>query len=65
MSDRTMAIDSAILRLVKERNEARDLCKRLFYCLPAQGGEKDEEAINTAYYEYLEASRRWKGGASE
>jgi len=38
------------------------MCKRLFYCLPAQGGEKDEEAINAAYYEYLEASRRWKGG---
>jgi hypothetical protein len=31
-------------------------------CASAQGGEKDEEAINVAYYEYLEASRRWKGG---
>jgi hypothetical protein len=58
-------IDSAILRLAKERNEARDLCKRLFYCLPAQGGEKDEDAINTAYYEYLETSRRWKGAGHE
>lgn len=61
MSDRTMALNSPILRLIKERNEARELCKRLFYVLPAQGGENDEEAINRAYYEYLEASRRWKG----
>lgn len=61
MSDRTMALNSPLLRLVKERDEARELCKRLFYVLPAQGGEKDEEAINRAYYEYLEASRRWKG----
>jgi hypothetical protein len=65
MSDRAMTLDSAILRLAKERNAARDLCKRLFYCLPAQGGEKDEDAINAAYYEYLEASRRWKGGGRE
>jgi len=62
MSARTMTLDSALLRLVKERDEARELCKRLFYCLPAQGGEKDEDAIKAAYYEYLEASRRWKGG---
>ena len=65
MSARTQTIDSAILRLAKERNEARELCKRLFYCLPAQGGEKDEDAINAAYYEYLEASRRWKGVGCE
>ena len=62
MSDRTMALNSPLLRLIQERNEARELCKRLFYCLPAQGGEKDEEAINRAYYEYLEASRRWNQG---
>ena len=62
MSSRTLTLNSPLLRLAKERNEARDLCKRLFYCLPAQGGEKDEEAINRAYYEYLEASRRWKQG---
>lgn len=61
MSDRTMALNSPLLRLVKERDEARELCKRLFHVLPAQGGEKDEEAINRGYYEYLEASRRWKG----
>jgi hypothetical protein len=57
-------LNSPLLRLVKERDEARELCKRLFYCLPAQGGEKDEDAINMAYYEYLDASRRWKGGES-
>jgi hypothetical protein len=61
----TPHLDSALLRLAKERNESRDLCKRLFYCLPVQGGEKDEEAINAAYYEYLEASRRWKGVGRE
>jgi hypothetical protein len=62
MSARTHTIDSAILRLAKERNEARELCKRLFYVLPTEGGARDEQAINAAYYEYLEASRRWKGG---
>ena len=58
-------IDSALLRLAKERNEARELCKRLFYVLPTQGGEKNEHAIYGAYYEYLEASRRWKEGGHE
>jgi len=65
MSDRSMTLDSAILRLAKERNEARDLCKRLFYCLPAQGGEKDEDAINAAYYQFIRASREWKEGGHE
>jgi hypothetical protein len=62
MSAHTHTIDSAILRLAKERNEARELCKRLFYVLPTEGGARDEQAINAAYYQYLEASRRWKGG---
>jgi hypothetical protein len=62
VSDRAMTLNSPLLRLVKERNEARELCKRLFYVLPTEGGAHDEEAINAAYYEYLEASRRWKGG---
>ena len=62
MSARTMPINSALLRLVKERNEARELCKRLFWCLPTEGGDRDQQAINEAYYHYLEASRRWKGG---
>lgn len=57
-----MTIDSAILRLVKERNEARELCKRLFWALPDEGGNIDKQAVNEAYYHYLEASRRWKGG---
>jgi hypothetical protein len=64
MSARTMTLESPLLRLVKERNEARELCKRLFYVLPTEGGARDEEAINAAYYHYLEASRRWKGAKS-
>jgi hypothetical protein len=58
-------IDSAILRLAKERNEARELCKRLFWCLPAEGGAADHNAINDAYYAYLRASRGWKEGGHE
>lgn len=65
MSARTMTLNSPLLRLAKERNEARDLCKRLFYCLPAQGGEKNEEVIVAAYCEYLKASRKWKEGGDE
>lgn len=56
------ALDSVILRLAKERNEARELCKRLFWVLPADGGKPDQAAINDAYYEFTRASRRWKEG---
>jgi hypothetical protein len=64
MSARTMTIDSALLRLVKERDEARELCKRIFWALPTEGGNLDQQAVNEAYCQYLEASRRWKEGDS-
>jgi hypothetical protein len=53
-------IDSAILRLAKERNEARNLAKMLFWALPAGGGNLDEQQVNAAYYAFIKASREWK-----
>jgi hypothetical protein len=53
-------IDSAILRLAKERNEARNLAKMLFWALPAGGGHMDEQTVNAAYYQFIRASREWK-----
>lgn len=58
-------LDSAILRLVKERNEARNLAKQLFWALPAGGGHMDEQAVNAAYYQFIKASREWKEGGDE
>jgi hypothetical protein len=58
-------IDSAILRLAKERNEARNLAKQLFWALPAGGGHMDEQSVNAAYYSFIKASREWKEGADE
>jgi hypothetical protein len=57
-------IDSAILRLAKERNEARNLAKMLFWALPA-GGHMDEQSVNAAYYAFIRASREWKEGGDE
>jgi hypothetical protein len=65
MSARAMTIDSAILRLAKERNEARNLAKQLFWALPAGGGHMDEQTLNAAYYEFIRASREWKEGDRE
>ena len=52
-------LDSPILRLVKERNEARELVKRML--LATEGAPQAE------YYEALLAAHRaiqsWKGGA--
>ena len=58
-------IDSAILRLAKERNEARNLAKMLFWALPAGGGHMDEQSVNAAYYSFIKASREWKEGGNE
>ncbi len=58
-------IDSAILRLAKERNEARNLAKQLFWALPAGGGHMDEQSVNAAYYAFIQASREWKEGGNE
>ena len=53
-------LDSALLRLAKERNEARNLAKMLFWALPAGGGHMDEQTVNAAYYQFIRASREWK-----
>jgi hypothetical protein len=58
-------IDSAILRLAKERNEARNLAKQLFWALPAGGGHMDEQTVNAAYYQFIRASREWREGGHE
>lgn len=58
-------LDSAILRLVKERNEARNLAKQLFWALPAGGGSMDEQSVNAAYYQFIKASREWKEGGDD
>jgi hypothetical protein len=58
-------IDSAILRLAKERNEARNLAKQLFWALPAGGGHMDEQSVNAAYYSFIKASREWKEGGDD
>jgi hypothetical protein len=58
-------INSAILRLAKERNEARNLAKQLFWALPAGGGHMDEQTVNAAYYQFIRASREWKEGGDE
>jgi hypothetical protein len=65
MSARTHTIDSALLRLAKERNEARNLAKQLFWALPAGGGHMDEQSVNAAYYSFIKASREWKEGGDE
>jgi len=58
-------LDSAILRLVKERNEARNLAKQLFWALPAGGGSMDEQSVNAAYYQFIKSSREWKEGGDD
>lgn len=63
ITDEPDRLESPLLRAVQERNAARELARQLFFALPAQGGEVDYEAVNAAYYNYLEAARRWKGDA--
>jgi hypothetical protein len=58
-------LNSAILRLAKERNEARNLAKQLFWALPAGGGHMDEQTVNAAYYQFIRASREWKEAGHE
>ena len=58
-------LDSAILRLAKERNEARNLAKQLFWALPAGGGHMDEQTVNAAYYQFIRASREWRDADHE
>ena len=55
-----LVLESPILRLVKERNEARELVKRVLMATEGTASSKE-------YYDALLAARRaamtWKGGA--
>jgi len=55
-----LVLNSPLLRLVKERNEARELVKRMLAAVDGIGGDKE-------YYETMLAAHRavmaWKGGA--
>jgi hypothetical protein len=54
-------IDSAILRLAKERNEARELVKRMAY---APADDRSQERYE-AHCAALRAVRMWKEGGDE
>ena len=54
-------LDSAILRLAKERNEARELVKRMAY---APAGDTSQERYE-AHCAALRAVRMWKDGGDE
>jgi hypothetical protein len=54
-------IDSAILRLAKERNEARELVKRMAYA-PADDTSQERHEAHCAA---LRAVRMWKEGGHE
>lgn len=60
LADSLPELNSPILRLVKERNEARELVKRMLSAVDGIGGDKE-------YYETMLAAHRavmgWKGGA--
>jgi hypothetical protein len=60
LADQVPGLDSPLLRLVKERNEARDLVKRMFAAV-------NVDSVGEEYYSaMLEAHRAiigWKGGA--
>jgi hypothetical protein len=51
-------IDSAVLRLAKERNEARELVKRMAYAPDDTGSQVRYDAL----VEALRAVKRWKEG---
>lgn len=55
-----LVLESPLLKLVKERNEARELVKRMLSAVDGIGGNKE-------YYETMLAAHRavmtWKGGA--
>ena len=60
LADQVPGLDSPLLRLVKERNEARELVKRMFAAV-------NVDSVGEEYYSaMLEAHRAiigWKGGA--
>jgi len=51
-------LDSAVLRLAKERNEARELVRRLAYALDDTGSQVRYDAL----LEAVRAVKRWKEG---
>lgn len=55
-----LVLESPLLKLVKERNEARELVKRMLSAVDGIDGDKE-------YYETMLAAHRavmaWKGGA--
>ena len=55
-----LVLESPILRLVKERNEARELVKRLLYT--ADLGEDSKDKFD-AVIDGHKALFKWKGGA--
>jgi hypothetical protein len=61
MSESAMTLDSAILRLAKERNEARELVKRMAYA-PADDTSQERHEAHCAA---LRAVRIWKEAARE
>jgi hypothetical protein len=60
LADQVPGLDSPLLKLAKERNEARDLVKRMFAAV-------NVDSVGEEYYSaMLEAHRAiigWKGGA--
>lgn len=60
LADSLPELDSPLLKLVKERNEARELVKRMLAAVDGIGGNKE-------YYETMLAAHRavmaWKGGS--
>ena len=55
-----LVLESPILKLIKERNEARELVKRM---LRATDGVTDSKEYYAAMLEAHRAEMRWKGGA--
>ena len=60
LADQVPGLDSPLLRLVKERNEAREMVKRLLYT--AHLGD-DSQDKHDALFDALKAAFQWKGGA--
>ena len=60
LADKVPGLDSPLLRLVKERNEARELVRRMLAAVDGVTGDKE-------YYDAMLAAHRaamtWKGGA--
>ena len=60
LAEQMPGLDSPLLRLVKERNEARELVKRMF---AAVNVDSVGEEYYTAMLEAHRANIGWKGGA--